>query len=178
MTVKRRRVSGIPLSLCSPRSSNSSPDPATRSRVVAVTSTSLGAAQPATRAPTCTAIPRGVARPRRVRLASDATDSRVSARGARTSRRAPALRSDPGTLRRRRLPWDRPPRTRTATRARCRPRPSPHGRRPFVSRPPERRRSVDRPVPRLSNRMSRAKDPNRSRKRAWRGSSQSAPGAR
>ena len=48
-----------PLSSCSPRSVNSSPDPATRSRTVAVTSVSPLSAMPDTRAATFTAMPRG-----------------------------------------------------------------------------------------------------------------------
>src|SRR6266571_6477975 len=48
---------GTPLNSRSARSSKSIPEPATRSLTVAVTSTSPGAAEPATRAPTDTAIP-------------------------------------------------------------------------------------------------------------------------
>lgn len=49
-TAKRRRRPGRPLRACSPRSANVIPEPATRSRTVAETSTSPGAAVAATRA--------------------------------------------------------------------------------------------------------------------------------
>ncbi len=48
---------GTPLSSCAPRSSNSNPDPITRSRSLLDTSTSFGPARALTRAPMCTAIP-------------------------------------------------------------------------------------------------------------------------
>jgi hypothetical protein len=48
---------GTPLSVWWPRSANSMPDPATRSRTVEVASTSPGCARAQTRAPMCTAIP-------------------------------------------------------------------------------------------------------------------------
>src|SRR6476620_9884966 len=56
-TAKRCHSPGTPLSSCAPRSSNSSPEPITRSRSVLDTSTSLGPASALTRAPMCTAIP-------------------------------------------------------------------------------------------------------------------------
>src|SRR6185436_4044456 len=48
---------GTPFSDWVPRSSNTMPEPATRSLTVLDTSTSLGAARAATRAPMCTAMP-------------------------------------------------------------------------------------------------------------------------
>src|SRR5918992_1086996 len=56
-TEKSRQDPGTPFSSCSPRSTNSTPDPATRSRTVPVTRTSPGFAAPATRAPMATAMP-------------------------------------------------------------------------------------------------------------------------
>jgi len=56
-TAKRRHSPGTPLSACAPRSSNSSPDPITRSRSVLDTSTSFGPASALTRDPMCTPIP-------------------------------------------------------------------------------------------------------------------------
>src|SRR5207344_2418270 len=55
--LKRCHRPGTPLSGSSPRSSNSIPEPATRSVTVDVTSTSPGAAFAATRAPTWTEMP-------------------------------------------------------------------------------------------------------------------------
>jgi hypothetical protein len=46
VTVKRRHSPGTPLSSCAPRSSNSSPDPITRSRSVLNISTSSALARP------------------------------------------------------------------------------------------------------------------------------------
>jgi len=56
-TLYRRHSPGMPLSSWAPRSSNASPEPATRSFTVLVTRTSPGLALVATRAPVCTAIP-------------------------------------------------------------------------------------------------------------------------
>ena len=55
-----RRGPGIPLSSCSPRSSNTSSDPSSRSRVVAETRTSPAPASAAIRAAAWTANPRGL----------------------------------------------------------------------------------------------------------------------
>ena len=55
-----RRGPSIPFSSCSPRSSNSRPEPATRSRVVELTSTSAAPPIDMIRAATCTAMPRGL----------------------------------------------------------------------------------------------------------------------
>src|SRR6476659_11220439 len=52
-----RQVSGMPLSWCSPTSSNARPEPATRSFTVQETKTSPGPARAAIRAPIFTAIP-------------------------------------------------------------------------------------------------------------------------
>jgi hypothetical protein len=53
-----RHLPGTPFSARAPRSSNSIPEPATRSFTVEVTSTSPDPASAAVRAPICTAIPR------------------------------------------------------------------------------------------------------------------------
>ena len=57
MTEYRRQRPGTPFRDTSPRSANSMPDPATSAPTVAETSTSLGRARAATRAPIWTAIP-------------------------------------------------------------------------------------------------------------------------
>ena len=57
VTAKRCHSPGTPLSLCAPRSSNSSPYPITNSRSVLETSTSFGPASALTRAPMSTPIP-------------------------------------------------------------------------------------------------------------------------
>jgi len=58
LSARRRHSPGTLGSFSSPRSSNSSPEPATRSRTVPETSTSPGPASAATPAPTTSAIPR------------------------------------------------------------------------------------------------------------------------
>src|SRR6266508_64436 len=55
-----RRTPSMPFSSCSPRSSNSRPEPATRSRVVELTSTSPAPARAMMRAPMTSAMPRGL----------------------------------------------------------------------------------------------------------------------
>ncbi len=67
---RRHRAStrpGTPFSSCVPRSSNSIPEPATRSLTVCETRTSPGPARLATRAPVCTASPRPCRRTARTR---------------------------------------------------------------------------------------------------------------
>ena len=86
-TANNRRGPGTPLSSYSPRSSNTSPDPATRSTTVFETSTSPAPASAPTRAPMLTAMPVSllstfshspVCRPALISSPSDRTASRIA----------------------------------------------------------------------------------------------------
>ncbi len=97
-TARIRHWSGTPFSSWEPRSSNCRPDPATRSRTVELTRTSLAPARADTRAPMWTAMPRTaspatstspVCRPARISMPSERT-ARTAADAHRTARPGPS----------------------------------------------------------------------------------------
>ena len=106
-TENSRQVPGTPLSSCSPRSSNSRPDPTTRSLTVLETRTSRGPASAEIRAPMWTASPAMSSGWTSISPRGARRGSRARARGRRRGSRprsgppGPGRRTWPGSRRRR-----------------------------------------------------------------------------